>query len=170
MPVGLGLGSGSGGTMRAKTILKPAVPKATDLAPLLRLPPRNHIVANRAAAVQNQHAKRSTATEEGDGPYRHEAFGRVPDYLVVRLCLFYWVLLLLVWQATDQSLIVHKQQKRQQAQAAEEERRRAERGDPDCPLGMRLLTEAERQETLAALDAQERELQRLLLRVPLRVR
>lgn len=34
---------------------------------------------------------------------------------------------------------------------------------------MRLLTEAEREETLAALDAQERELQRLLLRVPLRV-
>lgn len=34
---------------------------------------------------------------------------------------------------------------------------------------MRLLTEEERQGTLAALDAQERELQRLILRVPLRV-
>lgn len=37
-------------------------------------------------------------------------------------------------------------------------------------MGMRRLTEAERAETLAALDAQEREAQRLLLRVPLRVR
>lgn len=71
---------------RAKAVVKPPVPKATDLAPLLRLPPRNHIVANRAAAVQNHHAGRRPASAEGEGPYRHEAFGRVPDYLVVRQC------------------------------------------------------------------------------------
>ena len=74
-----------GGGAKA-AVLKPPVPKATELAPLLRLPPRNHIVANRAAAVQNQHAnRRATASAEEKGPYRHEAFGRVPDYLVVRL-------------------------------------------------------------------------------------
>lgn len=69
----------------AKAVLKPPVPKATELAPLLRLPPRNHIVANRTAAVQNHHPNRRGAVSvEEKGPYRHEAFGRVPDYLVVR--------------------------------------------------------------------------------------
>ena len=34
---------------------------------------------------------------------------------------------------------------------------------------MRLLTEAERSEALAALDAQEREIQSMLLKIPLRV-
>ncbi len=39
----------------------------------------------------------------------------------------------------------------------------------DIPPGMRLLTDAERSEALAALDAQEREIQSMLLKIPLRV-
>ena len=64
---------------------------------------------------------------------------------------------------------IHPQQrKREWAQA--EEQARAARRDATCPLGMHLLTEEERAEMLAALDAQEREVHRLLLRIPLRVK
>lgn len=70
--------------MGGKSIVKPPVPKATDLAPLLRFPPRNHIVDNRAAAIQRHNdPKRRAAKDQGAGPHRHESFGRVPIYLVV---------------------------------------------------------------------------------------
>ncbi len=73
-------------------------------------------------------------------------------------------------QAPDELMMQMEEAQGEPARRREAERQRAARGDPDCPLGMRRLTEAERAETLAALDAQEREAQRLLLRVPLRVR
>ena len=157
-----------------KAVLKPPVPKADDLSPLLRLPPRNHIVANRAAASHSHGQKHPRAVRGEEGPFRHEAFGRIPDYLMVRVPGVVFVAgICCVGLDLDRLGAFgdpRNPQQRQQELAAAEERKRAERGDPDCPLGMRLLSEAERDEVLAALDAQEKELQRLLLRVPLKVR
>jgi len=77
------------------------------------------------------------------GTARHKAFGRVPSYLLAR----------------------------KEAWLAAEELRRAAMKGPHSgiPPGMRLLTEEERSEALAALDAQEREIHSALLKIPLRV-
>jgi len=55
-------------------------------------------------------------TQVEEKPYRHKSFGAVPDYL----------------------------QQRKHEWALEEERKRRMQPDPNCPPGMRLLTEDER--------------------------
>lgn len=146
---------------------KPAVPRAHDLLPLLRpSAPKNHVMENRQAAIKCDHPSSSTpklssppaspsspsppTTAPKDaqsfnagGSGRHKSYGRVPSYLIAR----------------KQAWLV-----------AEELKRAALKGQiPGIPPGMRLLTEEERKEALAALDAQEHEIQSMLLKIPLRV-
>jgi hypothetical protein len=126
--------------------------------PLLRpAVPKNHIMNNRLAAIQLSSSSSSaspssplpcsfddsSSTSGTGGSARHKAYGRVPSYLLAR---------------------------KQTWLAAEELRRAAMKGrHSGIPPGMRLLTEEERSEALAALEAQEREIHSALLKIPLRV-
>lgn len=138
---------------------KPSVPRAHELAPLRPPVPKNHIMENRRAAIHLSSSSSSSSsissssssslsasqpTTHGEGkPHKHKAYGRIPSYLLER---------------------------KQAWAAAEALRLAALKGrHSGVPPGMRLLTDDERKETLAALDAQEREIHALLLRIPLRV-
>ncbi len=127
---------------------KPSVPRAHELAPLRPPVPKNHIMENRRAAIHLSSSSSSLSasqpTTHGEGkPHKHKAYGRIPSYLLER---------------------------KQAWAAAEALRLAALKGrHSGVPPGMRLLTDDERKETLAALDAQEREIHALLLRIPLRV-
>ena len=120
---------------------KPAVPRATDLAKLAPKSNKNHIVENRRSAV---HLHPPTLHNKDDeGPELHKSFGEIPAYLQVTSC-YYCV-------KRNQHLpscITHRRytyvQERKQEWAEAEARRRAAMPDPDCPPGMRLLTEQER--------------------------
>lgn len=84
---------------------------------------------------------RPKSREEEDKVHRHAEFGNVPSYL----------------------------QDRKEEWAEAEERRRAEMPDPDCPPGMTLMPEEERQETLKQLQDSEKQVQQALYKLPLHV-
>ena len=96
-----------------------------------------------ASNSNNAAAAAAAVVEKEEGPHRHKAYGRIPSYLLTRKQ---------EW-ATAEALKL----------AAEKSRHGG------IPPGMRLLTEAERQEALQAIEAQEREIHAALLKIPLRV-
>eukprot|EP00742_Colponemidia_sp_Colp-10_P003672 GILJ01003908.1.p1 GENE.GILJ01003908.1~~GILJ01003908.1.p1 ORF type:complete len:283 (+),score=55.78 GILJ01003908.1:47-895(+) len=116
-------------------LIKPAVPKATDLAQLAPRQDRNYISNN---AVEVIHQAPSTASETprtatvADNPN----FGKVPAYIQER------------------------------KKAKEEALSRQRSIDPDCPAGMRLMPEEERQETLQVLEDTREQVSKDLSRMP----
>jgi len=113
---------------------KSSVPKADEV---VALAPRNRadfINKNKANADKLQPPQR----KGDDMPSRHEAFGRVPDYL----------------------------EKRNAQKAEAEEQRRLNAPDPNCPPGMTLMPEGERVETVRTLEASLEEVNRQLQKLP----
>lgn len=113
---------------------KCSVPKADQVASLA---PRNRadfVHKNKAKADRLQPPPK----KEEHSPEKHEAYGRVPDYL-----------------------------ERRNAQKAEaEETRRRNAPDPSCPPGMTMMPEEERAETVRTLEASLEEAHRQLQRLP----
>eukprot|EP00602_Paraphysomonas_sp_CaronLab_P003942 CAMPEP_0185018450 /NCGR_PEP_ID=MMETSP1103-20130426/1168_1 /TAXON_ID=36769 /ORGANISM="Paraphysomonas bandaiensis, Strain Caron Lab Isolate" /LENGTH=292 /DNA_ID=CAMNT_0027548263 /DNA_START=87 /DNA_END=965 /DNA_ORIENTATION=+ len=112
---------------------KGSVPRAEEVA---RLAPRTNadfVSRNRKEAV-----KVRQPVQQKEEPTKHEAYGRVPEYLESR--------------------------KAQWASAEEERRRNAP--DPSCPPGMCVMPESERVQTLDTLQQSKQECLRQLERMP----
>lgn len=124
---------------------KPAVPRA-EVAPAASTPrePRDFVAHNTTAAVAAAAAAASAKRGSGKADdARHRAYGAVPDYL--------------------------KDRQKQWAAAEEEKRVAAE--NADVPRGMRVMSDAEKAESIALLEASmadcAAELSRFKLRVEL---
>lgn len=114
---------------------KCSVPKADQVCALA---PRNRadfIGQNKATAARMQPPRRDAR----DGsPAKHEAYGRVPDYLE------------------------HRNAQKAEAEAS----RRRNAPDPSCPPGMTLMPEDERAETVRSLEMSREEVMRQLQKLP----
>ena len=118
---------------------KRSIPRVDEIAEQPIRPPQNFINRNKNEIIKRQSStERNNNNDEGDQIARHESFGRVPDYLVNR---------------------------KQQWQELEDERIR-NRPDPNCPKGMMLMPEDERQSTLQTLQDSRSECLRQLERLP----
>jgi hypothetical protein len=116
-----------------------AVPRADEANPIQPKAPQDFI--NRNKRLQTMERKGSSEAGGGGGGEsggRHEAYGRVPDYLV----------------------------NRQNQWAEVEEERKRNLPDPNCPKGMCLMPEEERQATLTTLFDSRQECLRQLERMP----
>ena len=114
---------------------KSSVPKADQVANLAPRSRADFIHKNKASASKLNPPPRKNVDKS---PSKHEAYGRVPDYL----------------------------EKRNAQKAAAEEERRRNAPDPNCPPGMTLMPEDERLETVRTLEASLDEVNRQLQRLP----
>jgi hypothetical protein len=113
---------------------KSSVPKADQVASLAPRSRADFINQNKVKADRLQPPMR----REDSNPSKHEAYGRVPDYL-----------------------------ERRNAQKAEAEaNRRRNAPDPSCPPGMTLMPEDERAETVRTLEQSLDEVNRQLQKLP----
>lgn len=118
---------------------KAPVPRSSEVAPLAAKREVNFVGKNRVRAQVLQPPVRGARDKEASGrPAVHASFGRVPDYL----------------------------EQRNSEWAEEKERQRRAAPDPDCPPGMRLMGEDEREQTLAKLAASHSEVLRQLQAMP----
>lgn len=118
---------------------KPAVPRAADAAPAPSHAHRDILSANIRAAARMRPDPRKRAPVDPTRPEVGPDHGRVPKYLLQR-------------------------KKEQHAAHAEVTR---QQGEPGCPPGMRLMPDAERRETLAALQESLRAVLAEQARVPM---
>lgn len=113
---------------------KTSVPRADDVMALAPRNNANFISNNKEKAL----SLKPPPKQNDEGPTRHEAYGRVPDYLADR-----------------------------NARKLEyEEERRRNAPDPNCPKGMKRMSEDERVETLHTLDASRSECLHQLEKLP----
>mmetsp|Transcript_16233 Transcript_16233/g.16966 ORF Transcript_16233/g.16966 Transcript_16233/m.16966 type:complete len:299 (-) Transcript_16233:208-1104(-) len=118
---------------------KRSIPRADDIPIQPSRPPQNFINRNKQEIVKRQSSSANDRNSEDDDQIaRHESYGRVPDYLVNR---------------------------KQQWQELEEEKIR-NRPDPNCPKGMMLMPEDERQSTLQTLHESRNECLKQIERLP----
>jgi hypothetical protein len=117
-----------------------AVPRADEVNPIQSKPPQDFINRNKRLQVMDRKNSSEAGERAGAGSEggRHEAYGRVPDYLV----------------------------NRQNQWAEVEEERKRNLPDPSCPKGMCLMPEEERQATLTTLFDSRQECLRQLERMP----
>jgi hypothetical protein len=114
---------------------KPSVPKSNEIISLRGPSNADFISRNKMNAMTMQSSKRENDDNED---YRHDEFGRVPQYL--------------------------EQRKNQWAEEEAEIRR--QRPDPNCPPGMKLMPEEERLSTLETLQQSREEAMIQLRRLP----
>lgn len=120
---------------RPITPRKAAVPRSNEIAPLAGPSNADFIKRNKLKAITMQ----SKRTDEGnDSAFRHEEYGRVPEYL----------------------------EERKAKWAEEEEEARRRRPDPNCPPGMCLMPEEERVSTLEILQQSKEEALNQLRKLP----
>ena len=118
----------------AVTQRRPSVPRVEDIAPLQPRKSVDFISTNKVKA-QVMVPPRNNKPEQ---MVKHEAYGRVPDYL---------------------------EDRKAKAMEEEEERKR-NAPDPSCPKGMKLMPEEERLSTIEVLNASKEECIRQLGRLP----
>lgn len=127
----------SGGGNRGLSPRKQSVPRADEIQSIPTRPPQDFIHKNKRSQVERKNSD-NLHRSDSNSDTRHEAYGRVPDYLVNR--------------------------KNEWAEIEEERRRNAP--DPNCPKGMCLMPEDERQATLSTLRDSYQECLRQLERMP----
>ena len=113
---------------------KSSVPKADQVSSLAPRNQADFVSRNKKRADLMQPPSR----KESSSPLKHEAYGRVPDYL----------------------------EKRNAQKAEAEEKRRRNAPDPSCPPGMTLMPEDERVETVRTLQQSLEEVNRQLQKLP----
>lgn len=119
---------------RQNTPRKAPVPRPDELA-LIKAPSNSDFITRNKMNAMTMAAKRGS---QDDVEYRHEEYGKVPQYLEDR--------------------------KAEWAEQEAEQRRR--RPDPDCPPGMILMPEAERISTLQVLEQSREEAMQQMRKLP----
>jgi hypothetical protein len=130
------LGAERVGNEKPASPRKPAVPRSNELALLPGASNADFIQRNKLNAISMPSTKRNSFS--GENSDKHEEFGKVPQYL----------------------------EERKAKWAAEEDERKRRMPDPDCPPGMCLMPENERQDTLRTLEESREEALNQLRRLP----
>eukprot|EP01041_Mallomonas_annulata_P003662 gene3662-7293_t len=112
-----------------------SVPRAEETLPIAPRTNKNFIGENKVKAQVMMPPK---ADDHSDKGAKHEAFGRLPDYLLDR----------------------------KMKAALEEEERKRNAPDPDCPPGMKRMPEEERLSTLEVLNSSREECLKQLSKLP----
>mmetsp|Transcript_37004 Transcript_37004/g.37657 ORF Transcript_37004/g.37657 Transcript_37004/m.37657 type:complete len:300 (+) Transcript_37004:183-1082(+) len=113
---------------------RPSVPRAEEVLPKAPCVPKNFISENK---LKSQ-AMLPPKVMSKDSNDKHEAYGRLPDYLM----------------------------ERKMKAAIDEEERKKNAPDPDCPRGMKRMPEEERLSTLEVLTSSKEECMRQLSKLP----
>jgi hypothetical protein len=125
------------GNEKPSTPRKPSVPRSNELAQLPGASNADFIQRNKLNAITMPSTKRNSFSEM-ESTEKHEEFGKVPQYL----------------------------EDRKAKWAAEQEEKKRRMPDPDCPPGMCLMPESERQDTLRTLEESREEALSQLRRLP----